>query len=232
MRFRQGRIEISADIEAMFMQVLVPEDDQRTFRFLWREDPQGKIEIFQYTRHIFGAKDSPTCALYALNKTAQDNCEKFPEAAEVVLRNFYMDDLLKSVDSEELATRLAASLEKLLKKGGFRLTKWNSNVKEILTQLPKDTLSANQQSMDLGNAASNETQSHVLGLKWVLPEDTLAVCRGTTIQVPTVITQRLVLKLVSSVFDPLGIVSPFTMRARLILKQIWKTQGQAWDVPV
>ena len=34
MRFRQGRIALSADIEPMFLQVEVPEAEQRLFRFL------------------------------------------------------------------------------------------------------------------------------------------------------------------------------------------------------
>ena len=34
---------------------------------------------------------------------------------------------------------------------------------------------------------------------------------------------------VSAVFDPLGIVSPFTIRMRLLLKSIWKETVQSWD---
>ena len=43
------------------------------------------------------------------------------------------------------------------------------------------------------------------------------------------ITQRAMLSHVSAVFDPLGIVSPFTIRMRLLLKSIWKENGQSWD---
>ena len=66
MRFREHKYAISADIEGMFMQVGLLESDQRSLRFLWREDPISDVSVFQYTRHIFGAKDSPTCANYAL----------------------------------------------------------------------------------------------------------------------------------------------------------------------
>ena len=45
-------------------------------------------------------------------------------------------------------------------------------------------------------------------------------------------TQRLVLSLVSKVFDPIGLVAPFTVTARLLLKDIWRVSGQQWDTPL
>ena len=92
MRFREHKYAISADIEGMFMQVGLLENDQRSLRFLWREDPTSDVSVFQYARHIFGAKDSPTCANYALRRTAVDNQDRYPDAACAVLNNFYMDD--------------------------------------------------------------------------------------------------------------------------------------------
>ena len=48
-------------------------------------------------------------------------------------------------------------------------------------------------------------------------------------EIPEKITQRAVLSHVSAVFDLLGIVSRFTIRMRLLLKSIWKENGQSWD---
>ena len=45
---------------------------------------------------------------------------------------------------------------------------------------------------------------------------------------PTV-TQRAVLSLVFSVYDPIGLVTPYTVKARLILKDISRLSGQQWD---
>ena len=101
LRFRQHQFAVSADIEGMFLQVGVPDRDQPSLRFLWREDPTTNVVVYQYTRHIFGAKDSPTCANYALQRTARDSVNQFPEATKAVLENFYMDDYLDSVESPE-----------------------------------------------------------------------------------------------------------------------------------
>ena len=57
----------------------------------------------------------------------------------------------------------------------------------------------------------------------------LEVCRGADKEVPTIVTQRAVLSFVASVFDPLGVFAPLTMRMRTLLKTIWGKTGQQWD---
>ena len=69
----------------------------------------------------------------------------------------------------------------------------------------------------------------MLGLKWDHNNDTLVVSRGTSSTVTKSLTQRLVLSLVSKVFDPIDLVAPFTVGARLLLKDIWRASGQQWD---
>ena len=70
LRFLQHQFDVSTDIEVMFLKVGVPDYDQPSLRFLWREDPTTNVVVYQYTRHIFGAKDAPTCANYTLQRTA------------------------------------------------------------------------------------------------------------------------------------------------------------------
>ena len=98
LRFRQNQFAVSADIEGMFLQVGIPDCDQPSLRFLWREDPTT-IVVYQYTRYIFEAKDSPTFANYALQRTALDNVSQYPEATKAELENFYMNNYLDSGES-------------------------------------------------------------------------------------------------------------------------------------
>jgi hypothetical protein len=44
-------------------------------------------------------------------------------------------------------------------------------------------------------------------------------------------TKRLILRLSATVFDPLGLISPFTIRARTILQALWG-ENLDWDTPV
>ena len=135
MRFREEKVALSGDIEAMLNQVAVPEADQGALRFLWRQSPESPIEVYQYVRHIFGAKCAPTCSNYALLKSAEDNEMKFPIASLAVKRNFYMDDFFKSVKSTGEAMEIQQQLAEMLNLGGFHLTKWISNEKEVIEQI-------------------------------------------------------------------------------------------------
>ena len=198
-RFRQYPHAVSADIEGMFLQVGVIPEDRPSLRFLWREDPASEMAVYQYIRHIFGSKDSPTCANYVLRRTAKDNKTTFPEAARSVLSIFYMDDYLESSLTVEEATR-KAKLEP------------GSNAPTEVKEIP-----------------NTEDSSHVLGLKWNHSTDTLVVSRGTKPDVKPNVTQRVVPSLVSAVYDPIGLVAPYTVKARLLLKDIWRLNGQQWD---
>ena len=127
----------------MFHQVRVPEEDRDSLRFLWSDDVTSDVEpyVMQMTVHIFGAKDSPTCANFALKQTARDNQQRFSALAfETALRSFYVDDLLKSVNSIDEAIVLANELSEMLR-GGFRLTKFVSNSKEVIDALPASEVS-------------------------------------------------------------------------------------------
>ena len=119
-----------------------------------------------------------------------------------------MDDLLVSLSSQQEAAILKNDLTALLRKGGFKLTKWATNFEE--------------------NEVHDKALT-ILGLEWNNNTDTLKVCRGMEFELETRWTQRKVLSVVSSVFDPLGFLAPFVIRGRIILKEIWQTRGQQWD---
>ena len=209
----------------MFLQVGVLPSDQPSLRFLWREDPTTNIVVYEYTRHIFRAKNSPTCANYALQRTARDNAKFYPEAAKAVLENFYTDDYLESVESPEKAINRSKELVHLLHLGWFRPTKFVSNVPNLTDRID----GSSQSTEPKVNVSCQEDSSHVLGLKWDHTKDTLVVRRGTSCAITKSLTQRLVLSLVSKIFDPIGLVAPFTVGARLLLKDIWGVTGQQWD---
>ena len=214
--FRQLQFAMSTDIEGMFLQVGVPDCDQSSLRFLWREDPTTKAVVYQNTRDIFGAKDSPTCANYALQRTPRSNVSQYPEATRAALEKFSMEDYLDSVESPERALKRSKELVLLLHLGGFKLTKFVSNVPNLADRIDGSPQSTEPKVI----ASSKEDSSHVLGLKWDHNNDTLVVSRATSSTVIKSLTQRLVLSLVSKVFDPIGLVAPFSVGARLLLKDI------------
>ena len=215
LRFRKHSVGVLADIEGMFMQVAIREEDQSALRFLWLKD--GIVRQYQYARLIFGATCSPSCAIFTLHRCAADLSDRFPDVYEAVLNNFYMDDFIMSFATAEAARRLASNLRTVLQHGGFRLTKFVSNNPAALTALPEEDM----------EIIRNTTK--VLGQTWCLSNDTFTAPTPKTIDPPQ--TLRQLFSMVSSIFDPIGLLAPFLIQLKVVLQILWK-RGQTWDQPV
>ena len=193
-RFREEPIALTADIEKMFYQVRVPSTDCDALRFLWW--PKGDLskdpEEYEMRVHLFGGASSPSCANYALKKTADDNKE------ETVDRNFYVDDCLKSVSNEDKAVNLAKQLRELLARGGFNLTKWLSNSRKVLESLPESERASIVRDPDF----NNHSVERALGVQWNVASDRFGF-KITIKDRPA--TRRGILSIVSSVYDQIGL---------------------------
>ena len=143
LRFRQHPIAVVADIKGMFSQVLVEEENRDALRFLWfaESDLEKPVEEYRMRSHIFGAKSSPCCAAFALQRVAEDNhTGADEETIQTVVSDIYVDDLCKSCVSEGDAIHLIKQLCSLLEGGGFHLTKFLSNSKTVLDSVPPEDL--------------------------------------------------------------------------------------------
>jgi hypothetical protein len=197
-RFRQGPIAFMADVEAMFHQVRVPVEDCDSLRFLWwpNGDTTAVPEEYQMLVHLFGSISSPSCANFALKKTAKDNKEDFsPLAISTVEKDFYVDDCLKSVESDEVAIPLVQELRQLLSKGGFRLTKWSSNSQNVLKSLPEVERAASVKNLDCASSLIERA----LGVRWNVTSDTFGY-KIVVKERPA--TRRGILSIVCSIYDP------------------------------
>ena len=129
-RFREEQAAFMGDIEGMFHQVRVNEDHREYLRFLWWPDGDlsRDLEEYQMNVHLFGAISSPSCANYALRKTADDfEHEVGNQVANVLRKNFYVDDCLKSEQTEGMANKSINDVTRICAKDGFHLTKFTSN---------------------------------------------------------------------------------------------------------
>ena len=223
-RFRQERVALMSDVEAMFHQVRVRPCDRSYLRFLWWPDGDFNIspEEFQMTVHLFRPTSSPSCANFALRKTAKDNAtENNSEAVETVLKNFYVDDCLKSVATTDEAVKLAGDLRDLLAKGGFRLTKWLSNDKEVLKSIPESERATSVKTLDFSDILTERA----LGVQWNVNHDKFTFKIAAKDKPPT---RRGILSIVSSVYDPLGFISPYVLQAKMILQELCRKKLK-WD---
>ena len=150
-------------------------------RFLWRPRTNELVQIYEYQRHVFGAKSSPTCANYALKRVGLDNEEEYPIAKKAIQNNFYMDDFIKSVETPEEAIEVFNQLQPLFSQPGFEFKKWISNNNAVTEEIPEDLKSINNTKQV--KVEPNTEGFSVLGLKWTVTEDNLQVCRVTNKEV-------------------------------------------------
>ncbi len=223
-RFREERVAMTSDIESMFYQVRVEPSDCSALRFLWW--PNGELhqpaKEYEMQVHLFGGASSPSCASFALKRTAEDNKSDFdPQTVEAVKKNFYVDDCLKSVKSDDAAIRMADQLRELLSRGGFRLTKWNSTSPKVIKSLPESERAEQIKDLNFDKVSIER----VLGVQWNVSTDQF----GFSIVVKDrPLTRRGILSVVSSVFDPLGFVAPFILQAKQILQDLCRMK-LGWD---
>lgn len=225
-RFRQEPIAMMADIEAMYHQVRVPEEDTDLLRFLWwpEGDLSQDIAEFKMVVHLFGATSSPSCANFALRRTAEENhCKSSPEAVDTVLKNFYVDDCLKSVANETQAVALCEDLTAMCAGGGFHLTKWTSNSPALLASVPACERAKEVRDLDLTHDALPVERA--LGVLWCIESDSFKF-RINLKDRP--VTRRGILSVTSSIYDPLGFLAPAILPAKMLMQPLCKERF-AWD---
>ena len=224
LRFRLEPVALMADIESMFYQVRVRKEHCDLLRFLWW--PDGNIEAplreYKMVVHLFGAASSPSCANYALQRTADDFGDGFDaQTVKTVKENFYVDDMLKSVKCEDEAVKLVRQMRRLMEKGGFHLTKWISNSRVVLNAIPESERAERVKSLDMDKLPVDRA----LGVTWCVESDQFQF-RVTVNQKPY--TRKGILSVIASVYDPLGFLAPFVLVAKRILQDLCKMKS-AWD---
>ena len=172
--------------------------------------------------HIWGSFVAKLSNI-TLKHTANENRHHFgDDAANTILHNFYVDDLLKSLENEEQAISLLSRVQSLCAEGGFNLTKVLSSSPLLIESVPQDKRAPSVKSFELGKVLPVE---RALGVRWCVENDTL----GFRILIEdNPLTRRGILSTISSIFDPLGLVAPFLLKGRKIL-QLITADHYGWD---
>ena len=216
-RFRRAPVAISADISQMFLQVKLKEEDRPYHRFLWHNFDQSRHwpDVYEFLRLQFGNTASPFCAQHVLHSHVRSQAQLYPEAADTVENSMYVDDVLDSCETKQEANSLLLELSTMLNGAGFNLRKWLSNEVEVIEHIPIDDRLSGLEIPD-GNLPTLKT----LGVLWKPCEDTFTF----QVKQPKMAedtTKRNVLSAIATLFDPLQLLSPFTVRAKILMQEIW-----------
>lgn len=224
-RFRECEYAIVGDLKEMFHQVLIKEEDQQAQRFIRRKK--------EYLMKVmtFGSKCSPSCAQYVKNFNADQFATDRPEAHAAITRGHYVDDWLGSYDSEADVIRVATDVINVHQQAGFHVRNWKSNSANVLKALG-ETSTENPQAINLN--LENHAVEKVLGMWWSPSDDTFTYSlkynkENRRILVGAEIpTKRELLRILMSVYDPLGLISHFMVYLKSVLQNIWRTKI-GWD---
>ncbi|XP_041463438.1 uncharacterized protein LOC121414350 [Lytechinus variegatus] len=222
LRFRERKVAVCGDISKMYHRVLVPESDQHVHRFLWRNMQITRSpDTYIKTVLTFGDKPAPAMAQIALRKTAEEAESRHPEAAQVLKTCVYMDDICESVTDNPEAERLTKEIDQVLAEGGFKVKGWLSN----------QPLTGNTQEDKEMRLLETMTEEKVLGAVWENSSDMFSykvkMDRDETDE-DVSLNKRQILSQIARVFDPLGFVSPFLVRAKIGMQKLWE-KGYEWD---
>ncbi|KAK4316834.1 hypothetical protein Pmani_012035 [Petrolisthes manimaculis] len=240
--FRENPVAIIGDISKMFNSVRLSEFDSHVHRFLWRDFEDRAPDHYALTAVPFGDICSPAIAVLAMRQTADKYKDDFPIPANIILKDSYMDDIIHSLDDAEETPETMQDVEFILKQGNFHMKEW---IVSGRTQA--------EEVVDL----SGTTSEKVLGVVWNPKEDeisykiklnitpkqktsvpcTVTGTDGSDRELPNDLTKRRVLSKISTIFDPLGLVTPVTLCGKLLLRQIIlytcdKDRKLDWDDPL
>ena len=224
-RFQQEQVVIMSDTEAMFHQILTI-----LLRFLWWEnhDISKAATDYEMGFHVFGATSSPSCCNYVLKRMAVDSKERYPsDVAQTLQRNFYVDDLLKSVSDVATAIRLLNDVIEMCAAGGSRLTKIISNRIEVFQSIAETERRNGVKNVDLDSGAGLPTEK-ALGINWNIENDQLSF-KVKLNEKP--MTRRGMLSKTSKIYDPLGLAGPFLLKGKKILQDLCR-KNYNWDEAV
>lgn len=232
-RFREGKIGIAGDIAEMFHQVNIIPKDQHSQRFLWRNCDQNKPPD-EYVMNVmtFGATCSPASAQFVKNMNAAAFKDEFPRAYHSIVYNHYVDDMLDSCDSVQEALTLIEQVKKIHHNGGFTIRKWKSNSDNVMNSL--ENTQVDQQEAQNLNMDTEQSFEKVLGLWWNVKADSFTyllrfnkgnadVLKGSKRP-----TKREVLRVLMSIFDPLGLIAHYLSYLKCLMQEIWSSRID-WD---
>ncbi len=135
-----------------------------------------------------------------------------------------MDDLISGGENVNSAGKLKNKATEIFANATFTLHKWHSNVRELessdkVNPEVLETFAKQQLGIPKGEEAS------ILGLPWKKKEDTIGVKFPSG---PAEPTKRGILGKVARIYDPLGLVAPFTLTGKLLYRDACNAK-LAWD---
>lgn len=218
LRFRLHRYVLSGDIAKQYRQIMVKKEERALQRILWRSDSNLPIKTYELNTVTYGTASAPFLATRCLHEIGQNCKEQYRIASNVLLHDFYVDDLLSGAQTIEEAVQIKHDLAAILKTYGMELRKWASNDARIV----QDNSEIKYHDISINGDKDPKT----LGLVWDYLNDILKYRVKET--EARKITKRTILSIIAQIFDPLGLVGPAIIKAKVLMQRLWALELD-WD---
>ena len=171
--------------------------------------------------------------MHTVRRHAEGLQDQFPEAKKIIDKHTIVDDHLFSVDTPEQAIKIKDDLVNIYQSAGMNIRKWVSNSPELINTVPEadrgkgtgvDITDLEVENRIGGTPMPTTT---ALGQCWQTSTDQL-MFKVAEPDANTKWTKRKLASLSASIFDPLGLISPFLIIAKGILHAAWLEKID-WD---
>ncbi|XP_055715003.1 uncharacterized protein LOC129809212 [Phlebotomus papatasi] len=220
-RFRLHQFALTCDITKMYLQIQLHSSDRDFQRFVWRKDSSDTIKDYRFRTVCFGVAPSPFLATRAINQLADDEGNKFPLAASPIKSNFYVDDGLISVPDQGTLFELKQQLIQIMDCACIKLAKFRTNCDDL------KEMSSNDQN----DLTFSDHIVKTLGMIWNPELDTFQYKVSLPVQ-STEVSKRQMLSTLARIFDPIGLINPIVVVAKMLLQEAWSYKDINWDTPV
>lgn len=217
-RFRQFKYVVTADVEKMYRMVKVTESQHMLQQILWRFEPNEQLRQYKLNTVTYGTASAPYLATRCLVQLGKECTDK--SVSDAIIKGFYVDDFIYGDNDMSKLVDICRGVINQLESGQLSLRKWNSNNSSIIQQL------IGENSKDELLNLSNHEYSKTLGLLWGCKEDVLLF--SANIKQHEHITKRTILSTMAQIFDPLGLINPCILQAKIILQKLWSLKI-TWD---
>ena len=202
-RFRLMLIGFALDISKMFLRIKL-EHGKDYLRYFWRNcDQDSRIKTFRMKVVTFGIISSPFQAIDVVLKHADLFEKEFPKAVQVVREQLYMDDVLSGAVNLETAKGTIKEIMDFFMQASMQPHKFASNLRESLECVPEEY-------------RSQEVVHKVLGVLWDTSSDQLSLKVTELPNMDRLDTKRTFLETSAKIYDPLGLIAPFTTKIKIL----------------
>lgn len=248
-RFRWHAVALTADIEKAFLMVEIAPNDRDMLRFLWLENPldaNSQVLHLRFARLVFGLRPSPAILGSVISHHLEKHLSQYPEVIPTIKDSFYVDDMISGGRTVDEAFKIYDVARQVMLDGGFNLRKWNSNSPELLTRIRSSTgqldkasgmsaacVEEKVPSYSLNCDDQGTKQLKLLGVVWNSESDHFTFSFSGIMSLVSSLpaTRRSLLKITSSIFDPLGFLAPFVIRLKILFQALC-CHELGWDQPL